>query len=44
LIIVAIAGCALIVAKHHENIRRLWKGTENKIGARVGPESHSAAS
>lgn len=43
LIIVALAGCALIVAKHHENIRRLWKGTENKIGARVGPEEHSHA-
>ena len=44
LIIVAVAGCALIVAKHHDNIRRLWKGTENKIGSRVGPTSHSPAS
>ena len=24
----------LIVAKHHENIRRLWAGTENRIGSR----------
>lgn len=35
LVIVAIAGCALIVATHHENINRLMHGTENKIGARV---------
>ncbi len=31
----AMAG-ALIVAKHHENLRRLRTGTESKIGARVG--------
>lgn len=43
MIVVAVAGCALIVAKHYENIQRLWKGTENKIGARVGPASHSTA-
>jgi acyl phosphate:glycerol-3-phosphate acyltransferase len=36
MIVVAVAGCALIVAKHHENIGRLMRGTENKIGARVG--------
>lgn len=35
MIVVAVAGCALIVAKHHENISRLMKGTENKIGAKV---------
>jgi len=36
MMIVAVAGCALIVAKHHQNIRRLIKGTENRIGTRVG--------
>jgi len=35
LLIVAITGCALIVATHRENISRLLKGTENKIGVRV---------
>jgi glycerol-3-phosphate acyltransferase PlsY len=35
LIIIALAGCALIVAKHHENIARLMRGTENKIGTRI---------
>lgn len=35
LIMVGILGCALIVAKHHENIARLMKGTENKIGQRI---------
>jgi acyl phosphate:glycerol-3-phosphate acyltransferase len=44
LIIVAIAGCALIVAKHYENIRRLIKGNENKIGMRVRPGSDHAVS
>ena len=42
LVIIGIAGCALIVAKHHENINRLIRGTENKIGARVKPETPSA--
>jgi len=37
MIVIAVAGCALIVAKHHENIRRLMNGAENKIGNRVGP-------
>ena len=41
LVIIAIAGCALIVAKHHENINRLIHGTENKIGARVKPDTPS---
>jgi glycerol-3-phosphate acyltransferase PlsY len=36
MVIVAVVGCALIVAKHHQNIQRLIKGTENRIGARVG--------
>jgi glycerol-3-phosphate acyltransferase PlsY len=44
LVIIAIAGCALIVAKHHENINRLLHGTENKIGARVKPDTPSAQS
>jgi glycerol-3-phosphate acyltransferase PlsY len=35
LVLVGILGCALIVAKHHENIARLMKGTENKIGQRI---------
>ena len=35
MIVVALAGCALIVAKHHENINRLMHGTENKLGVRV---------
>ncbi len=35
LILIGIIGCALIVAKHHENIARLMKGTENKIGQRI---------
>jgi len=37
LLVVAIAGCALIVAKHHENIGRLIRGTESKLGERVAP-------
>ncbi|HEY6333030.1 MAG TPA: glycerol-3-phosphate 1-O-acyltransferase PlsY [Blastocatellia bacterium] len=39
LLVIAAAGCALIVAKHHENIRRLINGTENRIGKRTGPAS-----
>lgn len=41
LIIIALAGCALIVAKHHENIARLMRGTENKIGTRIKPAAVS---
>jgi acyl phosphate:glycerol-3-phosphate acyltransferase len=37
LMIIGIAGCALIVATHRENISRLLHGTENKIGMRVKP-------
>lgn len=44
LLIVAIAGCALIVATHHENIGRLMHGTENKIGVRVKPAGSEAGS
>jgi acyl phosphate:glycerol-3-phosphate acyltransferase len=43
LLLIAIAGCALIVAKHHENISRLMRGNENKIGARVASGSATAA-
>ncbi len=35
LLIVALVGCALIVAKHRENISRLLRGNENKFGARI---------
>jgi hypothetical protein len=44
LVIVAIAGCALIVATHHENINRLMHGRENKLGVRVKPGSPEAGS
>ncbi|HWN97738.1 MAG TPA: glycerol-3-phosphate 1-O-acyltransferase PlsY [Blastocatellia bacterium] len=43
LVVIAIAGCALIVAKHHENINRLIHGTENKVGQRVVAGSDRAA-
>jgi glycerol-3-phosphate acyltransferase PlsY len=36
LIMIGVLGCALIVAKHRENIARLLKGTESKIGQRIG--------
>lgn len=39
LVIIALCVCALIVGKHHENIGRLVRGTENKLGARVKPRS-----
>lgn len=42
--IVAIAGCAMIVATHHENISRLIHGKENKIGVRVKPDSPDSGS
>jgi len=42
LVIIGIAGCALIVAKHHENINRLIHGAENKIGSRVKPDTPPA--
>jgi glycerol-3-phosphate acyltransferase PlsY len=42
LLIVALVGCALIVAKHHENISRLLQGSENKFGARINSNSATA--
>ncbi|MEK6303768.1 MAG: glycerol-3-phosphate 1-O-acyltransferase PlsY [Acidobacteriota bacterium] len=43
LLLIAFAGCALIVSKHHENISRLIKGTESKAGQRVVPPSDQPA-
>ncbi|HKP87612.1 MAG TPA: glycerol-3-phosphate 1-O-acyltransferase PlsY [Blastocatellia bacterium] len=43
LLIIAMAGCALIVAKHHGNISRLVHGNENKIGTRIAPGGASVA-
>lgn len=31
------ATCALVTAKHHQNIRRLLAGTENRFGAKKSP-------
>jgi acyl phosphate:glycerol-3-phosphate acyltransferase len=42
LVVIALAGCALIVAKHHENISRLLAGRENKIGMRVSSSDAAA--
>lgn len=43
LIIIGFAGCALIVAKHHENISRLMAGRESKIGMRVSSSDPAAS-
>ena len=37
MLIIALVGCGVIVLTHHENIKRLLNGTENKIGKRIGP-------
>ncbi|HVF90991.1 MAG TPA: glycerol-3-phosphate 1-O-acyltransferase PlsY [Blastocatellia bacterium] len=43
LLVVAVAGCALIVARHGENIKRLSQGTESKIGQKADPPPGSAS-
>ena len=43
LLVVAVAGCALIVAKHSENIKRLSQGTESKIGQKAAPPPSSVS-
>jgi len=43
LLLIALAGCALIVSKHHENINRLIHGTESKAGQRVAPPGDQTA-
>jgi glycerol-3-phosphate acyltransferase PlsY len=43
LLLVSIVAGVLIVAKHHENIKRLRQGTENKIGTRAAQPARSEA-
>ena len=42
LVVIGFLGCGLIVAKHHENISRLIKGTESKFGERVASTGSGA--
>ena len=35
LLVIGLAGCAIIIARHHDNINRLLRGRENKIGMRI---------
>lgn len=41
LIITSIAIAALVIGRHHQNIKRLIKGTESKFGERLGARSGS---
>lgn len=43
LLMIAGAGCALIVARHSENIKRLLQGTESKIGRKTDPPASSVS-
>lgn len=43
-IVYGIGGGAIIVAKHHDNIRRLLAGTERKIGERATTRSAAGGS
>lgn len=35
------AACLLVIAKHHQNIRRLLAGTENRLGQKKPPHAES---
>ena len=39
LLVIGLVGGAMVVAKHHENIGRLMRGTENRLGGRVNKSS-----
>ena len=43
LLMIGLFGCALIVARHHENINRLLHGKENKVGMRIASGDRAAS-